>query len=66
MRKQRITKDDGRYLIYYSFDDEKEALFDSDGGASQAEALTAHGDTQGCSSCCGKAKAPSSSEGQAR
>ncbi|NMB46880.1 MAG: hypothetical protein GX998_10800 [Firmicutes bacterium] len=44
MEKEQITKDDGRYLIYYRFDDEK------DGVGDDATVCRRHA----CpSSCCG-------------
>ncbi|NLY30115.1 MAG: hypothetical protein GX047_05730 [Firmicutes bacterium] len=59
MRKERITKDDGRYLIYYSFDDEA--------SAGDEVNVFRSGDADGCGGCCsGKAKAVSGSEGQDR
>ena len=43
MEKERITKDDGRYLIYYRFGDEQ------DGAADRTKGTRKHGcQTDGC------------------
>ncbi|MGI6567741.1 MAG: hypothetical protein ACOX3I_10575 [Limnochordia bacterium] len=75
MQKERITKDDGRYLIYYSFDDEDEAgeagadetgaAQAPDGSAGARGAADAAGEA-GSSCCSGKAKAAGERKGQGR
>lgn len=35
MQKEKIIKDDGRYLIFYRFDDEEDAPAEKTGGSSQ-------------------------------